>query len=284
MTHNIIVCESVQAVRAAVSALKLRGKKVGFVPTMGYLHEGHVSLVRLAAKTCDAVVASIFVNPTQFNDPKDLEAYPRDIPRDLQLLEQAGTAAVFLPTPAMMYGSQFESWVELQKLPLQHEGAHRPGHFRGVSTVVAMLFNAVQPDAAVFGEKDFQQLRIIEQMVTDLHFPIQIVRGPLVRESDGLAMSSRNVRLSAEARQRALSISKGLFAAEAAYKKGERSAEVLCALVQEKLKNNTEKVEYVHLVEESTLNLISNCGNMPCRLLVAAFVGGVRLIDNIRLN
>lgn len=281
---KIQVCESVQSVREFSLAQKRAGRRVGFVPTMGYLHEGHISLVDLALKSCDVVISSIFVNPTQFNDPKDLEAYPRDIPRDLQMLEQAGTAAVFLPTPAMMYGTQFESWVELQKLPLEHEGAHRPGHFRGVSTVVAMLFNAVQPDAAVFGEKDFQQLRIIERMVQDLHFPIEIIRGPLIREADGLAMSSRNVRLSPEARQRALSISKGLFEAQKAFEKGERSAEILCSLVQKRLQGSADKVEYVHLVEEDSLKIVSACGPKPCRLLVAAFVGGVRLIDNIQLK
>jgi pantoate--beta-alanine ligase len=182
-----------------------------------------------------------------------------------------------------MYLPGFESWVELQKLPLEHEGAHRPGHFRGVSTVVSMLFNAVQPDAAVFGEKDFQQLRIIERMVSDLHFPIEIIRGPLIREADGLAMSSRNVRLSPDARQRALAISRGLFLAEKAFQAGERNGKILCGLVQEQLKGALDKVEYVHLVSEDTLTEVSEVSG-ACRLLVAAFVGGVRLIDNIQLR
>ncbi|MBX7145192.1 MAG: pantoate--beta-alanine ligase [Oligoflexia bacterium] len=279
----MLVLEDLAAVQKEVRALRRAGKSIGFVPTMGYLHEGHISLIHLARRHTDHVFASIFVNPAQFNNPKDLESYPRDIPRDLAMLESANTYALFMPTPEWMYGPNFETWVNLDKLPLPHEGAHRPGHFRGVSTVVTMLFNVVQPDVAVFGEKDFQQLRIIERMVDDLKFPIQIVRGPLVRESDGLAMSSRNVRLSAEARSRALGISRGLSAALDAYKGGQRTAKELCAIVRHHLSQPGITIEYVELAEEKTLQPVERAGHEPTRMLVAAVVGGVRLIDNMAL-
>lgn len=284
MTQKILVLEDLSAVQAEVRALRRAGKTIGFVPTMGYLHEGHLSLVHLARTRSDVTFASIFVNPTQFNNPKDLETYPRDIPRDLSMLESAQTYGVFMPTPQWMYGPRFETWVNLEQLPLPHEGAHRPGHFRGVSTVVTMLFNVVQPDVAVFGEKDFQQLRIIERMVEDLKFPIQIIRGPLVREADGLAMSSRNVRLTPEARQKALGISRGLRSAHAAFKKGEREASALRELVRHELAQPGISIEYIELVEEQMLQPVQQVQHEPARMLVAAVVGGVRLIDNMAMN
>ena len=181
MSTTPLVLDTIDKARSEVQTLKRRGCRIGFVPTMGYLHEGHLSLVEIAKQHADVVLASIFVNPTQFNNPVDLEKYPRDIPRDLQLLGKVGTHGVFMPTPELMYSGVHESWVELSRLTADWEGAHRPGHFRGVTTVVSMLFNVVQPDVAVFGEKDFQQLRVIERMVDDLKFPLRIVRGALVR-------------------------------------------------------------------------------------------------------
>lgn len=284
MSDNLHVWENSAALRAAVREWKMQGLSVGFVPTMGYLHEGHISLVELAKRRSDRVVVSIFVNPTQFNDPRDLEKYPRDLPRDVEMLRKAGTHGVFFPTPESMYAPGHESWVELSDLPLDHEGAHRPGHFRGVTTVVSMLFNLVQPDIAIFGEKDFQQLRIIERMVDDLKFPIEIVRGPLIREADGLAMSSRNVRLQGEARTRALLISKGLFAARAAFAHGEQSAAALREIVMKTLTGVPEvAVEYVEVVEETKLSRVETA-TASSRIIVAVMVSGVRLIDNIALG
>jgi pantoate--beta-alanine ligase len=250
---------------------------------MGYLHEGHLSLVRRAALDSDVVVASIFVNPAQFNNPEDLEKYPRDIPRDLEMLRSVGTAAVFLPTPEMMYGAGFESWVNLTDLTSPLEGAHRPGHFQGVTTVVSMLFNIVEADCAVFGEKDFQQLRIIERLVEDLKFRVEVIRGALVRDPDGLAMSSRNVRLSPESRAQALGISRGLRAAVAAYRAGERRAESLRHLVLRELAGPDVRVDYVAVALECTLREVETVTE-PARVLVAATVGGVRLIDNSALT
>ncbi|MBN8549641.1 MAG: pantoate--beta-alanine ligase [Deltaproteobacteria bacterium] len=283
MSQTIRVLDSIPAVRAEVSGLKRQGKRIGLVPTMGYLHEAHLSLVTLVKQHCDVVLATIFVNPAQFNDPSDLEKYPRDIPRDLRMLESVGTHGVFIPTPSMMYGPAFESWVELSAMPLRHEGQHRPGHFRGVSTVVSMLFNVTQPDVAIFGEKDFQQLRILERMVDDLKFPIQVLRGPLVREPDGLAMSSRNVRLDAESRKKALSISRGLFEARAAFLGGERRADALRGFVVASLQAEGLSAEYIEVVEEDTLEPKTTV-DQNCRILVAVPVGPVRLIDNIALR
>lgn len=275
--------ETVADARAEISKLRQQGARIGFVPTMGYLHQGHLSLVELAKRQSDKVIASIFVNPTQFNDASDLEKYPRDIPRDLSLLDSAGAHAVFLPTAPLMYSPAHESWVELTRLTNDWEGAHRPGHFRGVTTVVSMLFNIIQPDVAVFGEKDFQQLRIIERMVEDLKFPLHIMRGPLIREPDGLAMSSRNVRLSPDARSRALHISKGLFAAQAAFRSGEHDSMMLRSIVLKFLTGLTGvSVEYVEVVDEESLLRIE-CAAPKARIIVAVVVEGVRLIDNIGL-
>jgi pantoate--beta-alanine ligase len=274
---------TIEEARAGIQSLRKAGKTVGFVPTMGYLHAGHISLVHLARKEVDEVIVSIFVNPSQFNDPKDLEVYPRDLPRDLALLKEAGAKALFLPTPALMYTPSFESWVSLENLPLLHEGPLRPGHFRGVATVVTMLFNIIQPDLAVFGEKDFQQLRIIERMVADLKMPIKIVRGPIVREGDGLAMSSRNVRLVPAARARAAAISAGLREARAVYEGGERNAKKLCDVVTKHLSIPDVEIEYINLVNEETLQCIETV-TPPARILAVAKIGGVRLLDNMALS
>lgn len=281
--HELVVADDIATMRSFVAAARRRGQRVGFVPTMGYLHEGHLSLVRRAAEESDVVVASIFVNPTQFNNPDDLQRYPRDIPRDLDLLRSVGTAAVFLPTPELMYGAGYQSWVNLTELTAPLEGAHRPGHFQGVTTVVAMLFHIVEPDCAVFGEKDFQQLRIIERMVEDLKFRVEIIRGALIRDPDGLALSSRNVRLSAESRRAALGISRGLRGAVALYRGGERSAHALRAAVLAELADPGVLVDYVAVAEERTLREVALVTE-PARILVAATVGGVRLIDNTALS
>jgi pantoate--beta-alanine ligase len=210
------ICRTIPEVRTAIAALRASGKSIGFVPTMGYLHQGHMSLVSRAQSQAPATVVSIFVNPTQFGEATDLDAYPRDEERDLTLLRDAGVDVVFLPDVATMYPDGHETIVETTRLANMLHGKVRPGHFRGVTSVVARLFNIVQPDVAVFGEKDYQQLQVIRRMVNDLHFPIEIIGGTTVREADGLAMSSRNVRLSAEDRAAAVVLSRSLDAAEEA--------------------------------------------------------------------
>ena len=269
--------------RKNVRAAKLAGKKVSFVPTMGALHAGHLSLVRIAASQGEYIVASLFVNPTQFNDPRDYELYPRDFAADCKLLQAVGVSLVFMPEESSIYGKHFKSAVTVSGLSEKFEGKSRPGHFQGVATVVAILLNMVQPDFAVFGEKDFQQLCIIEQMVSDLKILVEIVRAPLVRDADGLALSSRNVRLSKDARAQALSISKGLFLAVEAFKKGEASSAILGKIVRDNIEQAGAVADYVEVINEQTLEPMVTASSSD-RILVAALVDGIRLIDNIALR
>ncbi len=249
--------------------------RLGFVPTMAALHVGHRSLVERAKDVADVVAVSLFVNPTQFDDPADFEKYPRTEADDLEQLEQAGVDWVWVPDAAEVYPPGVaEVTVDVPALTRRLEGAHRPGHFAGVCRVVLKLFNVVRPDVAVFGEKDFQQLRVIEAMVEGLDLPIEIERGPTVREPDGLAMSSRNRRLSTEDREKALAISRALSGASGEPREVER--EVRRRLVEAGL-----EVEYVEAVDEATLEPAER---LPARVLVAVRVGSVRLIDNVRLN
>ena len=253
---------------------------VGFVPTMGYLHEGHLSLARRAKEECAGVVASIFVNPTQFGPGEDLSKYPRDLARDLRLLESAGVALVWTPTPKVMYPSGFQTWVTVNELTKGLEGAMRPGHFRGVTTVVAKLFNAVQPHKAYFGQKDAQQAAVIRQMTKDLDFPIEIVVCPTVREADGLAMSSRNAYLNPEERKAATVLFRALGAAKAAYENGERRAETLRRIMTETI--NVEPLatlQYISCAEYDTLQELETVAGKAL-LSMAVFVGKTRLIDN----
>ena len=214
MSKSMIIAATFDELRTARALLP---EPVGLVPTMGYLHEGHLSLVRRARKECASVAASIFVNPTQFGANEDLSKYPRNLESDLTLLEEAGADLVWTPTPEIMYPPGFQTWVEVEGLTQPLEGAVRPGHFRGVTTVVAKLFNAVQPQKAYFGQKDAQQAAVLRRMTRDLDFPIEIVICPTVREKDGLAMSSRNSYLSPEERQAATVLFRALSAAQAAY-------------------------------------------------------------------
>lgn len=278
--------ENTEIVSEIVRNWRHAGETHAFVPTMGFLHEGHLSLVDLAQRAADRVSVSIFVNPAQFNDPKDLEKYPRSLQCDLTLLRHRGVDLVFCPSTEEFYPRDFQSWVSVEALTKRWEGAGRPGHFRGVTTVVSMLFHALQPDFAVFGEKDFQQLRVIEQMVADLKFPIEIVRGTLIREEDGLAMSSRNSRLSFESRQKALGISRGLLNAQKAYQRGERRAEALCQAVQRELQHLPGvAVQYLACVQEDTLEAVEDVPDgVPCRVLTTVVVDGIRLLDNMVLN
>lgn len=266
------------------SARLLLDGTVGFVPTMGYLHEGHVSLARRAREECDHVAASIFVNPTQFGPNEDLSKYPRNLDGDLRLLEAAGVNLVWTPTPEVMYPPNFATWVEVEGLTKPLEGASRPGHFRGVTTVVSKLFNAVQPTKAYFGQKDAQQAAVIRKMTHDLDFPIEIVVCPTVREADGLAMSSRNSYLSPEERQAATVLFRSLSAARSAYERGERSAESLRKMMSETIASEPlAKMQYVSVADYDTLEELETVTGKTL-LSMAVFMGKTRLIDNFVLG
>ncbi len=263
-------------------ALELRreGKRIGFVPTMGFLHEGHLSLMRLAREHCDVLVVSIFVNPTQFGPNEDLAAYPRDFERDKALCLAEGVDILFHPDPAEMYKAGSSIWVDEVVLSNGLCGRSRPGHFRGVCTVVAKLFNLVQPDVAVFGEKDAQQLRIIERMVRDLDFPIKIVRGPIVREPDGLAMSSRNKYLSPEERVQALCLKRSLDLAEESVARGERDVAVIQRRMEELIgRVGRAVIDYIEFVEDATLQPVNRISGFVL-VAIAVKIGSTRLIDN----
>jgi len=263
--------------------LKL-AEPVGLVPTMGYLHEGHLALVRQARKENSSVVVSIFVNPTQFGPQGDFKQYPRNPQRDLALLEKEKTDIVFMPSTAEMYPPQFSSWVEVSKVTERLEGASRPGHFRGVATVVAKLFNIVQPTRAYFGQKDAQQLVVIKRMVADLNMNLEIVAVPTVREPDGLAMSSRNTYLSPEERQAATVLYRALNLAQQLYSQGETDAQRLCqemtALIQ---KEPLANIDYVSVAHPETLEELNKV-NTPVLVSLAVRIGKTRLIDNVVLE
>ena len=267
--------------RAACRALP---GPIGFVPTMGYLHAGHISLAQRARAECTRVVASIFVNPTQFGPNEDLAKYPRDLPRDLAMLEAAGVDLVWTPTPEMMYPSGYQTWVEVEGLTSGLEGVVRPGHFRGVTTIVAKLFNAVGPDKAYFGQKDAQQVAVIRRMTRDLDFPIEIIVCPIVREADGLAMSSRNVYLNPEQRQAATVLFRSLSAARSAFDSGERVAETLRALVRKTVASEPlARLDYVSCSDYDTLEELETAAGKTL-LSMAVYLGKTRLIDNFVLD
>ena len=272
------------AMRAISLKARARGKKIAFVPTMGYLHDGHLSLVRLARKYGDLVVASIFVNPAQFGPNEDLARYPRDFKGDLKKLGSAGADYLFFPSPEEIYPPGYQTYIEVQGLSRGLCGNFRPGHFRGVATVVAKLFNIVLPDVAVFGEKDYQQLRVIQQMAKDLNFPVRVIGGKTVREKDGLAMSSRNVYLSEEERRKALALSRALFMAQEMVEQGENDAQRLIESARELIGADPEaKIEYLEVRDAETLEPVAKI-DRPCRMILAVWQGKTRLIDNVRLN
>ena len=257
---------------------------VGFVPTMGYLHEGHLSLVRKARRDCESVVVSIFVNPTQFAPNEDLNAYPRDIARDLEILEAQNVDLVWIPTSGEMYPPGFQSWVSVEDVSLPLEGTFRPEHFRGVTTIVAKLFNCVQPDKAYFGQKDFQQAVVIRRMIKDLNFSIEVVVCPIVREADGLAMSSRNVFLNSEQRQAASVLNRSLVKARRAFEAGQREADMLRAVVIDSiLEEPLMQSQYVSCADLDTL--VELDGRVErCLLSLAVYFGKTRLIDNLLIG
>jgi pantoate--beta-alanine ligase len=256
---------------------------VGLVPTMGYLHEGHLSLIRRARQECEHVAVSIFVNPTQFGPQEDLAKYPRDLERDMMQIEPY-TDLLWTPTPEIMYPPGYQTWVEVEAMTRPLEGAMRPGHFRGVTTVVAKLFNGVQPDRAYFGQKDAQQAAVIRQMVRDLNFPVEIVVCPILREPDGLAMSSRNVYLDPQQRQAATILSRSLREARQAYDNGERDAGMLRQVMKDVLASEPlAKVQYVSCADYETLEELETV-KRKALLSMAVFIGKTRLIDNLVLE
>ncbi|MEP2705660.1 MAG: pantoate--beta-alanine ligase [Roseibium sp.] len=273
------ICQTKADMRETVSAWKRSGDSVCVVPTMGYLHEGHLALVRRANETANRVVATIFVNPTQFGPNEDLTSYPRDEQRDLALLEAEGVDAVFIPSVEEMYGERGDTFIEVPSLTGTLQGALRPGHFRGVATVVSKLFNIVTPDYAVFGEKDYQQLVMIRQMVRDLDMPLKIIGHPTVRESDGIAMSSRNVRLTPEHRQEALVLSKSLAEAENLAKTGPEIADLQTAIRDVLATSPSGEVMSVDIRDAVTLEEISGALDQPAVVLLAVRFGAVLLID-----
>ncbi|MBO9307506.1 pantoate--beta-alanine ligase [Thermomicrobium sp.] len=259
-------------------------RSVGFVPTMGYLHEGHLALVRRARAENETVVVSIFVNPLQFGPQEDYDRYPRDLDRDLYLLEREGVDAVFAPSVSEMYPSGFSTAVVVTgPIAERLEGEARPGHFRGVATVVTRLFGLVQPQRAYFGWKDAQQVLVVQRLVQDLALPVDIVPLPTVREADGLAMSSRNVYLSPEERVAASAIPRALFAALERFRSGERAAAALRELVRRTLTTTPVRLEYVSVSDLETFQEVEYV-ERPALLLVAAWIGTTRLIDNVLLD
>jgi pantoate--beta-alanine ligase len=274
--------------REALAMPRRDGKRIGLVPTMGYFHEGHLSLMRHARQDCDVVVVSLFVNPAQFGPGEDLESYPRDEDRDAELAALEGVDLLWMPEAEQMYPEGFATAVEVANDltgVLEGDPAHRgPSHFRGVTTVVAKLFNSVQPDVAYFGRKDAQQALVVRRMTEDLDFPVEIEVLPTVREDDGLAMSSRNAYLSPEDRERALAISRALRAAERAAGDGETSAGALIERVNEELRKAGIEPEYVEARSADDLTPVAELNGRPVLVAVAARVGRARLIDNVVID
>jgi pantoate--beta-alanine ligase len=269
--------------RAESRAVRRAGKRLGFVPTMGALHEGHLSLVRAARASCDVVAASIFVNPTQFGPNEDLAKYPRSWDRDRELLEREGVELLFAPSVEEMYPAGAVTWVTVEGLSDKLDGRSRPGHFRGVTTVVAKLFHVVEPDTAFFGQKDAAQVAIIRRMVRDLNLSVEIVVCPIVREPDGLAMSSRNTYLDPGQRKRALVLHHSLMRIQKLAEAGEREAAKLVAAGREEFAQDTfVRLDYLELVHPDTLDPVKDISG-GALAAVAAFVGNTRLIDNLLL-
>jgi pantoate--beta-alanine ligase len=277
------ICNTIEDMRAACRSARSGGKRLGFVPTMGALHDGHVSLVRTARASCDVVAASIFVNPTQFGPNEDLAKYPRTFEGDRELLEKEGVELLFAPSVEEMYPAGAVTWVTVEGLSDKLDGRSRPGHFRGVTTVVAKLFHIVEPDAAFFGQKDAAQVAIVRRMVRDLNFPVEIVACPIVREPDGLAMSSRNAYLDPQQRKQALALHRALMRVKKSWEAGERAAGILSAAGREEVAGEKSvRLDYLEIVDPDSLVPVEVVVD-GALVAVAAFVGPTRLIDNILL-
>lgn len=280
----ITIATTVNDVRSQVKAWKNQGLTVGFVPTMGYLHEGHQSLIKRAVEENDRVVVSIFVNPMQFGPTEDLESYPRNLEKDSALCEATGANLIFHPEPEEMYTDGFCSYVDMSVLTEELCGLSRPVHFRGVCTVVSKLFHIVTPDRAYFGQKDAQQLAIIKHMVLDLNMDVEVIGCPIIREEDGLAKSSRNTYLSSEERQAALILSKTIKLGEDMVKQGETD----CNVILDAMKTNIEsepmaKIDYVKIVDSLTMQQITTI-DRPILCAMAVYIGKTRLIDNFMID
>jgi pantoate--beta-alanine ligase len=278
------ILATIHETRAACRSERMQGKRLGLVPTMGALHEGHLSLVREAKARCDTVAVSLFVNPTQFGPNEDLAKYPRPYERDRELLEKEGVAILFAPSPEEMYPQGKATWVVVEGLSERLDGRSRPGHFRGVTTVVSKLFHIIEPDVAFFGQKDAAQSAVIRRMVSDLNFSVEIVICPIVREPDGLAMSSRNAYLNPDERQRALALHRSLNRVENEFRAGERSAARLIDAATKVFAPEPQiRLDYFEIVDPNTLDPVEQI-ERPALVAVAAYVGSTRLIDNRMLN
>lgn len=274
-----------QRIASLTRKFRRENKTIGFVPTMGALHEGHLSLIKEARQMADIVIVSIFVNPAQFNESKDFEKYPRDLTGDSALLTEYEVDYIFAPDREEIYGKGFATFVTVEDLSEKLEGASRPGHFRGVATIVTILFNTIRPDFAFFGQKDAQQVAIIKRLTKDLGFDTEIVVLPIIREESGLAMSSRNSRMPDVERQKASIIYQALRQAKIAARNGEKSAARLIKIVNEKLSEEPlANIDYVAVVDNENLNPIEKIGDSETLLAVAVSFGDVRLIDNVILN
>jgi pantoate--beta-alanine ligase len=276
------IVHTISEVRESVRVIRQRGDRVGCVPTMGALHAGHGSLIEAAVAECDFVVVTIFVNPAQFAPGEDLDKYPRTLEADCHYCEKLGADLVFAPSADQMYPSEQLTWVEVHKLTDPLCGAKRPGHFRGVTTVCAKLFNIVQPDVAYFGQKDAQQAIVIQRMVADLNMPLKIHICPIIREPDGLAMSSRNQYLSSDERKRAVCLHQALIQCKEQIDAGQRDAAVLKSQMQEIIRQKGGKIDYVEIVDAETLSPRTLEGRVI--IAVAVFLGKTRLIDNLLLD
>lgn len=277
--NTVITIPELRARRLELAGL------VGLVPTMGYLHEGHLSLVRQARRECASVVVSIFVNPAQFGPHEDLDSYPRDLERDLELLRKEAVDLVWMPTSEIVYPPGFQTWVTVEQVAQPLEGSMRPGHFRGVATVVAKLFNAVQPDRAYFGQKDAQQIAVIRQMTKDLNFNLEIVVCPIQREPDGLALSSRNVYLNPEERRSATVLWRALSAAQEAFGDGQKQAGRLREVMREVLAGEPlASAQYVSCADPDTLQELEGAVEGRALLSMAVMIGKTRLIDNMLIG
>ncbi len=274
------IITTVAEMKAQVAEWKAEGLTIGLTPTMGALHEGHMSLMERAVSECDRVVTSVFVNPIQFGPNEDYESYPRDLERDAKIAESKGVSVVFHPEPEEMYPTNSNTYVEMETLTDSLCGAKRPGHFRGVCTVVNKLFNIVQPDKAFFGQKDAQQLAIIKRMVADLNMNVKVFGCPIVREEDGLAKSSRNTYLSEEERKAALCLSRSIFKAQQLIEEGERDADIIRNAVREIIETEPlSRIDYVEVVDLANMQPVQKLGEAGL-VAIAVYIGETRLIDN----
>lgn len=276
------IINSISEMQQAADALRHEDKRIGVVPTMGYLHEGHLSLIRIAKKKSDVVVTTIFVNPMQFGPNEDLSKYPRDLERDTSLAESAGTDILFVPDEKEMYPEAYHTYVNVEKITEVLEGSFRPTHFRGVATVVAKLLNIAKPHVAVFGQKDAQQAAVVRQAVKDLNFDVEIIVAPIVREPDGLAMSSRNVYLSPDERKHALALSQSLELARKRIATGERRCEVVISEMRKHIASRpSARIDYISIADAGTLQELTSLVQGTTALVsLAVRIGSTRLIDN----